>query len=162
MKTKITEEQKVHEQWYEEAKKQTTTTLPDFINHLMNDYEHDYGTCCHAIAAGAIATSWAMNGVLNITGFQAGAVMWEYIQHWQYTSNKTGLKMIDYDYLLYPQYESHFDKQISAKKFELLQKEAKFLLSNPGGVEKVRAHWQSIVDGVIPFGYTIKKEDHYG
>ena len=36
----------------------------------------DYGTVCHAIALSAVART-AQGG---ITGFQAGAVMWEFIK----------------------------------------------------------------------------------
>ena len=41
---KISEEQNLKKIWFEEAKEQTIETLPMFINHIMNDYDHDYGT----------------------------------------------------------------------------------------------------------------------
>lgn len=91
---KITEEDKVHLEWYKQASKQTLETLPSFLKNLMEGYNHDYGTVCHALAAGAVATAWAMNAHDNggITGFQAGAVMWEFIKGWNKSYNKTGLK----------------------------------------------------------------------
>ena len=58
----------------------------------------DYGTVCHAIALSAVATAWAANKTAQggITGFQAGAVMWEFIKNWSYSSNKTGMRLVDY------------------------------------------------------------------
>ena len=54
MKQQITEEMKIHDGWYKEAKKQTVETLPEFVRHLTEDYSHDYGTICYAVEAGAI------------------------------------------------------------------------------------------------------------
>lgn len=125
----ISEEMKVHEQWYEKAKDKDMSleNLPEFINHLLNDYQHDYGTICHALAAGAIATLWAMNRVEQggVTGFQASAIMWEFIRHWNYSSNKTGLRLINYDNMLYPQYSDKFQKTLSRDTWNAIQKAAK-------------------------------------
>lgn len=159
MKTNITEESKdVINQWYADADKQTIETLPDFMLHVLNDYGHDYGTIVHAITACSIAAAWAANNTKQggITGFQAGALMWEFIRHWNHTNNKCGMKLIDYDNMLYPQYEKHFQKIISPKQWEGLQNEAKRNLENSSIAHpEVKAHWQRIVDGEIPFGYTI-------
>ena len=63
--------------------------------------------------------------------------------------------MIDYDDMLYPQYDDKFDKTINTHTFNTLQNEAKKLLEDTAH-PVVKAHWQSIVDGVVPFGYKIK------
>lgn len=39
----ITEEMGIHKEWYKEAHKVKMDNLMDFINHLLNDYWHDYG-----------------------------------------------------------------------------------------------------------------------
>lgn len=123
----ITEEMGIHNEWYKEASNITLNQLPEFLNKLMTEYRHDYGTICHALASGAIATIWAMDKSEHggITGFQAGAVMWEFVRHWSYSSNKCGLKIIDYDNFLYPQYEDKFQKTINKSTWETIQKEAK-------------------------------------
>lgn len=160
--TAITEEMKIHEEWYKEAKKVTLEKLPGFINHLMNDYRHDYGTICHAMAAGGIATMWAIDKAPQggITGFQAGCIMWEFIRHWNYSYNKCGLRLVDYDDMLYPQYYDRFQKTISKSVWESLQAEARQHLANNGGaVTAVTAHWKSIVDGEVPFGYTVAEKE---
>lgn len=149
------------DQWYKDAKEQTMDSLPDFINHVINDYQHDYGTQCHATAACSVATAWATG--IGITGFQASCIMWEFIRHWYYESNSTGLRLINFDNMLYPQYEQDFDKAITPEVWERIQKEAQKhldknresrLLAHPD----VIAHWKSIVNGVIPFGYKLKQK----
>lgn len=52
MRLEITEEMNIHEEWYADAENQTMDTLLPFLNHLMNDYNHDYGTIVHALIAG--------------------------------------------------------------------------------------------------------------
>jgi hypothetical protein len=152
----ITESMNVHLAWYDEAKGMTLEELPSFLDRLQNFYTHDYGTICHAIAASAIATAWAMNKGPQggITGFQAGAVMWEFIRHW---GNLRGpITMMTYEDMLYPQFE-HKYKTISQNTFDWMQEQAKNLLAEDAHASReVRKHWQSIVNGVVPFGYTIE------
>lgn len=155
----ITEEMQLEKEWFKQAREQTLETLPSFINHIMNDYEHDYGTVCHAIGACALAAAWAADKSAQggITGFQAGFVMWDFIRQWNYTHNTCGMGILDYDNMLYPQYEHKF-KTISEWNWEELQKKAKENLSKETNAHPdVIAHWKSIVEGNIPFGYTIEK-----
>ena len=126
-KQQISEKMMTHEEWYKEAKEMSLDKLPEFLRKLTEDYGHDYGTICHAMTAGAIATMWAINKspTGGITGFQAGYIMWQFIRQWNYSSNKTGLKLIDYDNFLYPQYEDKFEKTISKETWNAIQKQAK-------------------------------------
>lgn len=125
MKQIITEEMKIHDEWYKQADKMTMMELPEFLRHLTQDYQHDYGTICHALSAGAIATIHAIDNSPcgGITGFQAGIVMWKIIQEMNYKNNKCGLRILDMDRLLYPQYE-HVFNEISQETWKLVQKEA--------------------------------------
>lgn len=160
MKKKITEEMKEHEKWYAEANDVTLEELPKFINHLVNDYAHDYGTICHAMTAGAIATMYAMDkeDCGGITGFQASAIMWMFIYHWIKPNNRAGLRLVDYDDLLYPGNRERFDKVLKPSTFAKLQEAAKEKLQDYEHAHpSVIAHWQSIVDGIAPFGYEVKK-----
>lgn len=165
-KIAITEEMHIEKEWLEQAKKQTLETLPDFMNHIMNDYIHDYGTICHAVSACAIAAAWAADSTENggITGFQAGFVMWNFVKQWSYSSNKCGLAIIDYDKMLFPQYKDEFTKNtISLETWEALQERAKELLAEKeNGIipvsDCVYKHWKQIANGVVPFGYTVKEE----
>ena len=165
-KIAITEEMHIEKEWFEQAKKQTLETLPDFMNHVMNDYTHDYGTICHAVSACAIAAAWAADSTENggITGFQAGFVMWNFVKQWSYSSNKCGLAIIDYDKMLFPQYKDEFTKStISLETWEALQERAKELLAEKeNGIipvsDCVYEHWKQIANGVVPFGYAVREE----
>lgn len=156
MKT-ITEEDNLHNDWYEQAEDIDASNIGAFVSNLTEYYEHDYGTICHAAAASAVAGAHAVDNSNQggITGFQAGAIMWQFIQKWM---NYEGpMTLIQWDNMLFPQYASLFDKTISAQTWERLQDLAKKNLEK--GEEyvspRVRAHWQSIVDGIPPFGYRV-------
>ena len=154
----ITEEMHPEKEWFEAAKHQTRDTLIDFFDHVMRDYKHDYGTICHALAACAIAAAWAANEEEQggITGFQAGFVMWDFIRQWEYSYNKCGLRIVDYDNMLYPQYEPKFDKTISADVWKALQNRAAELLNDCDHcADSVVEDWRKIAAGKVPFGYKV-------
>lgn len=159
---KITEEDGTHEQWMLDAKTQTLATLPNFLRMLTEDYEHDYGTICHAIAAAAIAAAWAVEHSPQggITGFQAECIAWEIIEGWG-SFDKGPKRMLNFANMLYPQYEHDFEKTILPGTWEFLKTEAKKNLDHksPWVSAEVTAHWQSIVDGKVPFGYRVKEKD---
>ena len=148
--------------WYEEAYNQTIETLPAFMDKILNE-EQDYDSIVEAMAACAIGAAWAADSHPNggISGFQASCVMWRFIQHWLRLERVSCLQLINYDDMLYPQYESKFKKHVISKKtFESLQNKAKDLLKeNDDAAGVVRKHWQSIADGEVPFGYTVDKEE---
>ena len=163
-KVVITEEMHLEKEWFEQAREQKLETLPEFMNHILNDYCHSYGTICHAIAACALAAAWAANhsDQGGITGFQSGAVMWDFVRQWEYRNNKTSLRIIDYDKMLYPQYKDYFEgRTISQSTWETLQNAAKRLLNEidtgeESAADSVIVHWTNIANGVVPFGYKIK------
>ena len=165
MKDKINVTEKdtdIIKDWYDDARTiRDTKSLTEFIDKLTTKYNHDYGTICHAMTACAIAALWTVDNSESggITGFQAGAIMWEFITHWNYTNNKVGLKLIDYDNLLYPQYADKFKNTISSSQFKLLQKTAEArLIESPDAHITVINHWQNIIDGVVPFDFIIHDE----
>lgn len=153
----------IKKQWMALAREaKTAPDVYEFMQHLIYDYKHDYGTACHAIAAMAIAAASYGAHMEGITGFQANFVMWGFIREWWYKDNKSGLKIINYDQMLYPQYEDFFEKTIGRDIFEKLQEQAKEKLENEDLDHvhpNVIAHWKSIVDGVVPFGYVLEKEE---
>lgn len=99
--------------------------LVEFLKDVRDNYNYDYGVAPRAIAQASVATAWYFAYVFGITGFQAGFVMWDFIRDWQYRDNECGLKIVDYDNMLYPQYEYKFtEKTISKWQWEALQKKA--------------------------------------
>lgn len=159
-KKKIIEEYKDPEKdWFEWAKNiKSVDQLTVFVKHMLYDFDHDYGTLCHAIAACAVASAYLGAEVKGITGFQSGFVMWDFIKNWTKQDNKCGLRLIDYDNFLYPQYEHKYDKTIDISVWKSIQEEAKKNLEERDACDEVKEHWKSIVEGVVPFGYSVKYE----
>ena len=155
---------KIKEEWFQQARKiETPEELAEFARHLLDDYVHDYGTVVRAVSAIALAGAWLGANKEGITGFQAGFVMWDFVGNWSYPDNKIGLRIIDYDNILYPQYEGYFnDKIISPERWEAIQELAKEKLK---GLDdgyaacEVEKHWRSIANGVVPFGFRVKGDE---
>jgi hypothetical protein len=150
----ITEEMGVHKAWYD-VRPKTPDELAEFVRGILA-YRHDYGTICHAAAAAALAACWTVNADPTqggITGFQAGAIMWEFIQRWQHLDGPA--RLLRLDDMIYPH---HIDKftSIPSSVFERLQKRAaEKLREHPDAHPENFSHWKRIVDGMVPFGYRI-------
>jgi hypothetical protein len=163
MKTAVTEQDKdLIQNWYNEE----VESIDAFIDKLNTAYEHDYGTICHALAAVAVQAAKKMNRQDSggITGFQAGAVMWEFVRNWMHLEGP--MKLVDYNNMLYPQYFSSFDTVINEDIWKYLQTKAqenldKHLDSTSVSADVLR-HWNSIVAGVVPFGYVVQKGESDG
>ena len=158
---KITEVDHLENEWFKKAETQTLETLPEFINHLMNDYEHDYGTIVKATAAAMIATFEVCNKSEQggLTGFQTGFIPWLMMDKF-WGESKVGRKVVDFYDMFYPQYADRFEKTISPETWNDLQKIAKEKMKEPIGNfhPNVRLHISKIAAGEIPFGYKVKSE----
>jgi hypothetical protein len=162
MKTAITENDVEHiNKWFDpEYKKELS--IDEFTKYLDQSYEHDYGTVCKAIAAIALRSVRTANVTMEqggITGFQATAVMWEFVSN--FMQYKGPMKLARFENMLYPQYADSFDKVISQDTWDWLQEEANKMIikNNKEGItvnKFVMAHWISISLGKVPFGYTVK------
>lgn len=133
--------------------------LTEFLKYIKDNCNSGYGEAPRAMAQACLAVAWYLSEEFGITGFQAGFVMWDFILGWTFTHNETSLKIVDYDNMLYPQYWDKFEKAITPDIWESIQKAAKKNLEEDRGYDvhpKVRAHWESIVAGNVPFGYTVK------
>lgn len=142
---------------FNELRQMSLEELPEFLKSLENE-DVDYNTCCDIVSKAGLASMHAFGSKLGITGFQAGYIMWQMIYNWLFETNKAGLSLLNYDNMLYPQYEEMFQKSIPVSAWVSLQEQARVLLETDSGVDVVREHWQSIVDGKVPFGYTIKED----
>lgn len=162
-KQKITEEMKVHSAWKAEAKEQTVETVEKFIRHLIENYEHDYGTIVHACFAAMLAGFSAMDKSAQggITGFQAGCLMWECVEEFGMMDTDCGAAIVCVSDLLYPQYD-YKRGRISASAWEKLQaKAAKQVAENSR--EHVHAavfeRWESIARGEVPCGLVVETKE---
>ena len=133
--------------------------LVSFLQKIKEECNTGYGTAPRAIAQAALATAWYLATDFGITGFQAGCTMWDFIEGWMFTDNKCGMKIVNYDDMLFPQYDDKFDKTISKDTFEALQKEARKKLEERGDYvhPAVKQHWIAIASGGVPFGYDVKE-----
>lgn len=167
-----TTEQEFKKQAYEIAKSvNTTDELAEFINFISN-YPLDYGTVVYAQCAVMLAAQHVMDvgEQGGITGFQAGFIGWEMVKQFMRVGD-CGLSLRDWENMLYPQYEEKFEKTIPRDIFEGLQKKAKERIEKADAATQeekdkfgyglhpeVRKHMESIVNGVVPFGYVIKED----
>lgn len=138
--------------------------LPKFVEQVMGtvgkmSQRDGYNAAPSAVAACAVAAAWAANSHEEgggITGFQASFVMWEFIRRWMHKT--TPMRLLDYGEMLFPQYEDHFDRCIDKSTWEWLQKETrKNLAKESHGSPGVRAHWEKIAAGHVPFGFTVRE-----
>lgn len=148
----------LRDEWYKRAadKSMSLKTLPKFLKELAA-FGHDYNTICYAIAAGAVATAWALNRTPNggITGFQGGAVMWEFMRAWNHVEAPAWL--LKGEDMLYPQHCERFTA-ISRETFDWLKEQAqKKLAEKPGYAHPaVIQHWESIKEGHVPYGMALR------
>lgn len=132
--------------------------LREFIDDIEKNYNYDYGVAPRAIAQATLATADFLSSRMGITGFQASFVMWDFIKGYLYQANECGLKIVNYDEMLFPQYKHKFEKVISKKTWESIQKKAREKLDNIEDAHPdIIQHWQSIVDGNVPYGYRVEE-----
>jgi hypothetical protein len=134
--------------------------LVAFLQRVKDNCNTGYGTAPRAIAQATLATARFLSSAFGITGFQAGCVMWDFLRGWLYSGNECGMKIVDYDEMLYPQYEYKYEKTIRKDTFEALQKAAKDRIEKSSEYTHpiVLKHWESIVNGNVPFGYKVKND----
>lgn len=144
-------------EWYKKSDESTD----EFINRV-GKLDHTYVSIIHAVTAAALKGAWKMNDTPNggITGFQASVVLWEFVRRWMHFEGP--LKLVTYKNMLYPQYKNEFNKTISKEAWKYLQTEAQNNLNKVtkgkiNASSNVIKHWESIVNGKVPFGYKVSE-----
>lgn len=137
-------------------------SMDALLKELIETYEYDYGSICQMIGLYAVlaARKADQSEAGGITGFQANGVMWEFIQKWMHI--KGAMRLVNYNDMLYPQYEEEFQKFISCDTANWLKETAQKKLDEIKTAdydvsETVIEHWMSIAAGMIPFGYKVKE-----
>lgn len=137
--------------WWEEVKGfRSIDEAAAFAHRIMNNYHHDYGTICHAVAAVGVAMSNAVGFPAGVTGFQAGAIGWMLHSKWQQWGDEPR-SIVDYSNLLYPQYDDKF-ATINQYTHEWLMKRAETLIAekNEHAHPDVTKRWKQIASGWLP------------
>ena len=156
MKTQLDEgrDKGVINGWFEQAKKVRLGdgSLDKFLRELNDNYRHDYGTTCHAIAAAAIAAAYAMAHEMGPTGFQFSCAEMEFLARSRFPHNKLGFSVCDWDDVLYPQYANRFTGlDISGDTAERIKAEAKRRIDEGGAIHPtVKEWWSRLAAGDFP------------
>jgi isopentenyl diphosphate isomerase/L-lactate dehydrogenase-like FMN-dependent dehydrogenase len=153
------------QEWREKMQSLQRDATAEGMSALIRDVmaaPHDYGSVCVAIGGLAAAAARAADREPHggITGFQAGAIFWEFVRAWGVFPDGPK-RMVSYGEMLYPQYATKFEPTITAEVWKWLKDEAQRKLHEAGDDAhgEVRAHWESIVRGGVPFGYRVTDED---
>lgn len=145
----------IWDEWFEKAKQvQTIEQFKELYDYLFNgNICHTYDSAAHAVSALAVAGGSLGAFTEGITGFQASVVKFDFIRQWDNIGKSVGLKVINYDDLLYPQYVEKFPLKVIKKNVWLaLQRACKEKLEVDGrcACYKVRQYWGDICNGIIP------------
>jgi len=171
----ITEEQrekwrKNKEDWMEKAKtisnsKELEAFADRLVRHCSNEFEIDfYEESANSTSALAYAAIEMMARQYGLSNFQISCIMWEIIDKLVLEKHDVGMQLVNYNNMLYPQYEYRFEKTISKECWEVMQKKAKELIENDKtdpyvkASSKVLEHWKKIAGGEVPFGYTVSNK----
>lgn len=152
--------EKKKKEWFHKAKNCTKTEDLVVMFNELQEYKHDYSTIVNAFSAFLIASFNVMINSENggISGWQGSFIAWSVFRELQGIDCPTSL--INYEDMLYPQNQENFKLHIDSNSWEWVQDAARKLIDNVEknkAHHKVLAHWQSIVDGKIPFGYTLRE-----
>lgn len=145
----------------EAAEVRTKGALMAFMTKLEGE-SLDYGTVTYAMAACALAATTVFDNGPNggITGFQAGFVMWAFIQ--RFTMEDGPMTLIKWRNMIYPQYQDKFanPKEIDRDLYEEIVDHARQTLEASGinMHERVMTHMVEVAAGRLPWGYTVKQE----
>ena len=137
----------------------TPEELAAFVKEII-EYPHGYSSIVegvyHAMRAAFMVIEHSPQG--GITGFQAQFLGWKMIR-WFFMTGDGPTYLRTLKDMLYPQYYNQY-RTIGKKTWAYLQEEAvKLLKDSPNAVPTVRKHWESIQNGVVPFGYGVSDED---
>lgn len=134
--------------------------LAELAKEICEKFNFDYGVVPRSIGAFLVVAANYFCHEMGVTGFQAGFIMYDFIRGFMYPHNKCGIRVVDYDELLYPQYiEKH--TTIPESVWNNIMREAKTKLDE----DKVYCHpcvvqyWQDVSKGIVPKEIRIKKDD---
>lgn len=145
--------------WAEAGRCASIDDAAAFAQRLVTDYRHDSGTICHAIGAASYAMAKAMNASPSgqITGFQAGAVQWMWLRHWN-SWDDAPRRLVDYSHLLFPQYDRHFTEISRETAVWLTERAVQNLAESPRAHPNVVARWRDIAVGRFPAFIRVEEE----
>lgn len=166
MSDEVNHEQILRERYVERARSATPEELAGLIDEIMTDpHTNDYGGVGVAIGLIAAASAWAMNrhpGARGgITGFQGGAVLWEFVRHWDSGRiGEAGARIQSFDNLMFPQYADSF-QTLPRSAVDAVQRMARERLETADRSQvhpEVIAHWETLAAGQSPYGMRVSED----
>lgn len=137
----------------------STDELKTFCEEMIKEIDKDNAQ--EMITAVILA---AAHMVVNMfpehidTKDKSGTVMWNFVRHWMPEFSFAPLRILIYEDLLYPQFEANY-RTISKEVWEWVKREAQILLDNKkDAVPQLCEHWQSVIDGNIPYGLILDED----
>lgn len=122
--------------------------LTSYIEEAKEKYNTSYGDAVYGPALAAIAAFNYVACQMGLSGFQAGYSEMLFLKKLRYI--KHGLKILNFDNLLYPQYLNDFNlsaETLIRKNLDELKKAAKEELEkSPNAAQEVRDHWIYITE----------------
>lgn len=147
--------------WTEEARKvENMDQFKQLYEKLTGEYQHDYGSSIKATGALMIAAFELMERSSSggFTGFQVSFLPWMMIDEFM-SLGKCGQRILDFEKILYPQYDHNFEKVISERVHEQLIEKAKSNLENTTNcADEVRKRWELIASGELPEGWRVSED----
>ena len=142
--------QEIKKQWLDEVKTiDSKNKLDRFVRKVMQGYEHDYGTYVWALSVCTKAFVRYYGSAM--TGMQASFLMWQIIRDTFGKKDKLGLKLVEYEWVLFPQYierfKTEFDEETHTKAIELAKQ---YLVEYKDASDDVKKHWEKIASGWLP------------
>jgi hypothetical protein len=135
---------------YEEVKSTNVDTIKAFTDKVL-----EVPFSPHTITLLSLAgANTAKNSGKEFDESMRAPAFWGFLAEWMSWHGKR-MAFMDYDDMLIPDRKRLFTT-INKEVFVDLQAKAKKLLEHPDAEKidpEVKAHWQSVVDGKIPFGY---------
>lgn len=143
---------------------ESSEQLYGYISDVTDNYNYGYEISAEAAAQALVATADYIFKKMGMTGFQASWIALNFYAEIMHPNLKTMLRVINFDDMIYPQCGRRFDKVISSDTWKQIQNYAKSELDKLVECKDeyihpaVKAHWESIVEGNVPFGYTVEDE----
>lgn len=164
-KVEINEDMGLQDQWYEKAiSRFSFQELPNFFNHVFNDFSHTKETFAHAMVAALLATAYAVDkSVPASKELRLELKHLSLINHAfsQLFLNSGPCRIIQFFFMLFPENKFKFEKVIDEKVWNYLVNQAKIFLDHDkkNGLKTTdaatRAHWETIANGELPWGYKL-------
>lgn len=159
----IDEGDRIHLEWYKEAKEQTPYTYMEFLWRLCFNYEHDYGTIVHAMVCAMLGAANAIDKCPSggITGAQAEVAMWLFLHKFGVFHEDSPLLIIDLTDLQYPPGPRKMNT-ISWEIMDWLRLTINKNLNELGDNcesslhPAVLAWWKKLSVGIVPEGLSIR------